>query len=293
MPMLNREQIRIRDPFILVNEQEKCYYLYGTTDENVWSDPGTGFDTYKSTDLEKWDGPYPAFRPAPGFWSDHHFWAPEVFIYNNSYYMFASFKSEDKRRATQVLISDSPLGPFVPLTDKPVTPAAWECLDGTLHIDEDGTPWMVFCQEWVQVNDGKMCAIPLTADLKEAAGEPIILFSASEAPWAIPFGDDHNNYITDGPYLYLNQAGELLMLWSSGSKNGYAIGIARSVSGKIEGPWTQYTETLFPQDGGHGMLFRSLEGQLMLAMHTPNHEPDERAVFIEIEEKNGTLQRKA
>jgi hypothetical protein len=41
------------------------------------------------------------------------------------------------------------------------------------------------------------------------------------------------------------------------------------------------------------MLFRSLEGRLMLAMHAPNNQPDERAVFIEVEEKNGTLRRKA
>ena len=31
----------------------------------------------------------------------------------------------------------------------------------------------------------------------------------------------------------------------------------------------------------------------MLAMHAPNNQPDERAVFIEVEEKNGTLRRKA
>jgi arabinan endo-1,5-alpha-L-arabinosidase len=290
--MINRDQIRIRDPYIFVNEQEKCYYLYGTTDSNVWSGPGTGFDTYKSTDLEQWDGPYPAFRPTPVFWADHHFWAPEVYFHHNRYYMFASFKSEDKRRATQILVSDGPKGPFEPLSSKPITPPEWECLDGTLYIAEDGTPWMVFCQEWVQVRDGKMCAVPLAPDFSEAAGEPITLFTASEAPWAVAGGDEKDVYVTDGPFLFKNKEGELLMMWSSGSKNGYAIGIARSKNGQIEGPWTQDEETLFPEDGGHGMLFRSFEGKLMLAMHTPNHQPEERAVFIEVEEKNGTLRRK-
>ncbi|CAM4506067.1 beta-xylosidase [Paenibacillus endophyticus] len=290
--MVHRKDIRVRDPFIFVDKQHKCYYLYGTTDQNVWSGPGTGFDTYRSTDLEKWEGPIPAFRPEPGFWADHHFWAPEVYSYNGSYYMFASFKSEDKRRATQVLIADGPAGPYKPLSSKPVTPAEWECLDGTLHIDESGKPWMVFCQEWVQVRDGKMCAVPLTLDLQEAIGEPITLFSASEAPWAVAGGDNKDVYVTDGPFLFKNEAGDLLMLWSSGSKNGYAIGIARSNSGCIEGPWTQDEETLFPEDGGHGMLFRTLDDRLMLTMHTPNNQPDERAVFIEVEEQRGTLRRK-
>ncbi|OBZ10990.1 glycoside hydrolase family 43 protein [Bacillus sp. FJAT-26390] len=238
--MISREQIRIRDPYILVSEQEQCYYLYGTTDDNVWSGPGTGFDTYKSTDLEQWDGPYPAFRPAAGFWADHHFWAPEVYFHKDSYYMFASFKSEDKRRATQILKADGPLGPFEPISSTPVTPPEWECLDGTLHIDENGAPWMVFCQEWVQVKDGKMCAIPLTEDLSEAAGEPIALFAASEAPWTVAGGEEKNVYVTDGPFLFKNKAGELLML----------------------------------------------------AMHTPNNQPNERAVFIEVEEMDGTIRRK-
>jgi beta-xylosidase len=281
--MIHRDQIRIRDPFILVSEQEQCYYLYGTTDQTTWSGPGVGFDTYRSKDLEQWDGPYPAFRPAPGFWATHHFWAPEVHAYRDKYYMFASFKSDDKCRATQILASDSPLGPFEPISGGPVTPADWECLDGTLHMDEEGTPWMVFCREWLQVKDGKMCAIPLTPDLTEAAGEPIELFSASDAPWAVPFGEDNDCYITDGPFLFKNKTGELCMLWSSGSKSGYSIGIARSVSGKVQGPWKQDEATLFPEDGGHGMLFRTLEGKLMLAMHSPNNQPDERAVFIEVD----------
>lgn len=290
--MKTREQIRVRDPYILVNEEEQCYYLFGTTDDNVWSGPATGFEVYRSTDLEQWDGPYPAFRPEPGFWADRHFWAPEVHAYSNKYYMFASFKSEDRCRATQILVADDPLGPYRPLSGKPVTPNDWECLDGTLHIDESGNPWMVFCHEWLQVTDGKMCAIPLTSDLSEAAGEPIVLFSASQAAWTAAGGENHNVYVTDGPFLYRNEAGELLMLWSSGAKNGYAIGIARSAAGSIQGPWEQDEETMFPEDGGHGMLFRSLDGRLMLAMHTPNNQPDERAVFIEMEEKDGTLQRR-
>lgn len=290
--MVSRTDIRIRDPFILVEEEEQAYYLFGTTDANVWSGRATGFDVYRSSDLEQWEGPFVAFRPEPDFWADRHYWAPEVYCYEDRYYMFASFKSETECRGTQVLIADSPIGPFVPLTKAPVTPAGWECLDGTLHIDEAGHPWMVFCHEWIQVQDGKMYAMPLTADLREAAGEPVLLFAASEAPWTVAGGDDRNVYVTDGPFLFSNKESQLLMLWSSGSKNGYAIGIARSESGSVLGPWKQDEETLFPEDGGHGMLFRALSGELMLAMHAPNNQPDERAVFIEVEEQQGTLKRK-
>lgn len=288
--MLNRQQIRIRDPFILPIKEQGLYYMYGSTDLNTWSGPGTGFDVYSSSDLDDWEGPFEAFRPEPGFWADRNFWAPEVYAYKGQYYMFASFKSEDRCRGTQVLVSEHPLGPFRTLTDKPVTPEDWECLDGTLYVDPNNKPWMVFCHEWLQVQDGKMCAIPLTDDLRNRAGDPIVLFTASQAPWSAA-GKDSSNYVTDGPYLYRTEKGELHMLWSSGSKTGYAIGIARSETGKIEGPWLQDEQPLFSEDGGHGMLFRTFGGQLMLSIHAPNKLTEERAVFFPMEEKDGRLQR--
>ncbi|HZH62153.1 MAG TPA: hypothetical protein VEY70_21820 [Metabacillus sp.] len=36
--MLKKADIRIRDAFILPDSATKTYYLYGTTDENMWSD---------------------------------------------------------------------------------------------------------------------------------------------------------------------------------------------------------------------------------------------------------------
>jgi arabinan endo-1,5-alpha-L-arabinosidase len=39
------------------------------------------------------------------------------------------------------------------------------------------------------------------------------------------------------------------------------------------------------------MLFRTFDGDLQLALHTPNETPRERAVFLPIEEANGRLLR--
>lgn len=290
--MLTKEQIQIRDPFVLTDKAEEKYYLYGTTDTNVWEGKATGFDVYVSEDLDRWEGPFPAFRPEEGFWADRHYWAPEVYLYEGRYYMFASFKAESKRRGTQILVSDAPVGPFQPHSEGPVTPGDWECLDGTLYVDEAGQPWMIFCHEWLQVQDGEMCAIPLTKDLKAAAGEPVLLFHASDAPWTAPSADastGNKNFVTDGPFLHRAANGNLLMLWSSHGASGYAIGIARSATGDIKGPWVQDREPLFGQDGGHGMLFTTFEGELMLAIHRPNKTPDERPLFLPMTEENGCL----
>jgi GH43 family beta-xylosidase len=172
----------------------------------------------------------------------------------------------------------------------PVTPADWECLDGTF-FEEDGKPWMVFCHEWQQVGDGQICAMPLTADLKRAAGEPALLFRAGEAPWAFALqGRAPGSYVTDGPFMYRAGNGSLFMLWSSYGKDGkYCIGIARSESGRLAGPWKQSENPLYSADGGHGMLFTSRDGKLYLTIHRPNNTPYERPVFVEVFETEGTI----
>ncbi|GHU34812.1 glycosyl hydrolase family 43 [Spirochaetia bacterium] len=281
---MNITDIQIRDPFVVLKNGR--YYLFGSTDKDIWKAKGTGFDVYTSSGtLTEFDGPFPAFRPEPDFWSETNFWAPEVYKYRDSYYMFATFKPKAGRRGTAVLKSENLTGPFKPWSDGPVTPAAWECLDGTLFIDSTGNPFMVFCHEWQQVQDGEICAMPLSGDLRTAAGEPVLLFKASEAAWTRELkGRAPRTFVTDGPFLWKTNSGILLLLWSSFGDEGYCIGVARSETATITGPWIQSPEPLFAKDGGHGMLFRSKEGKLYLTIHRPNNTPAERALFIELQE---------
>lgn len=285
---MTKEDIQMRDPFVFKQESEGFYYLYGSTDPDIWKGKAIGFDVYRSQDLTNWEGPFPAFRPEPDFWSDTNFWAPEVHAYQDKYYMLATFKAEGVCRGTQILVANHPLGPFHPHSVGPVTPHDWECLDGTLWVDSDNTPWMVFCHEWVQVMNGTICAIQLTPELDQTVGEPILLFSAQDASWVEPVKNGAA-YVTDGPNVYLCNNGTLLLLWSSFRQGRYAQGIASSASGNILGPWVQETAPIFENDGGHGMIFRTFEGEIMLALHTPNETPNERPVFIELVEENGRI----
>ena len=173
--MLTTSEINIRDPFVLLDGD--TYYLYGTRGATCWG-PATGFDVYASSDLRDWDGPFPCFENDGTFWADRNYWAPEVHIWQGKYYMFASFKSETRRRGTAILRADSPMGPFVPWSDGPVTPTEWECLDGTFYVDHKGNPWIVYCHEWIQAGDGEIRAARLAYDLKRTEGEPVLLFRA-------------------------------------------------------------------------------------------------------------------
>jgi GH43 family beta-xylosidase len=282
--------------------EEGVYYLFGSTDKDIWKGPGIGFDVYISSGktgpeaLTCFEGPFPAFRPPADFWSETNFWAPEIHRYKGFYYMFATFKPRQGRRGTAILKSQSGVtGPYAPWSlntaGRPgaVTPADWECLDGTFFAEQE-KPYMIFCHEWQQTGDGQICAIPLSADLKEG-GEPRILFRASEAPWAYELkGRAPGSYVTDGPFMYRTGDGTLLMLWSSFGRNGnYCIGVARSETGMLCGPWIQSKDPLYSADGGHGMFFRSREGILYLAIHSPNKTPFERPIFVEACEQEGTI----
>jgi hypothetical protein len=77
---------------------------------------------------------------------------------------------------------------------------------------------------------------------------------------------------------------ELLMLWSSFSEGGYTIGIARSASGGLPGPWKQDAEPLYSSDGGHCMTFRDFDGNPWLSLHRPNDTPNERPIFLPLAE---------
>ena len=286
---MKRTDINIRDPFVLVHDG--AYYLYGTRGATCWG-PADGFDVYVSRDLDEWEGPYVCFHNDGTFWADRNYWAPEVYAYNGAFYMFASFKHPDVKRGTAILKAESPLGPFRPHSNGCVTPQAWDCLDGTLYISKTGIPYMVFCHEWVQAGDGEICAIPLTADLSAPAGEAFLLFHASDAPWCkvMHHSSGVSGCVTDGPFLWRAADGTLLCLWASFSQGGYTEAAAISDNGEIDGHFTQ-ADPLFMDDGGHGMVFRALDGQLYLTLHSPNTHLEERPFFHPIQEKNGRLIR--
>lgn len=286
---MKSNEINIRDPFVLVHDGK--YYLYGTRGATCWG-PADGFDVYVSEELEEWSAPHACFQNDGSFWADRDYWAPEVHEWRGAFYLFASFKNESVHRGTAILRADSPIGPFVPHSHGCVTPPEWECLDGTFYVSKSGKPYMVFCHEWVQVGDGEMLAVELSEDLHMAVGEPKLLFRASDAAWgrAVQHSSGVKGYVTDGPFLWRMSDGTLLCLWASFSEHGYTEGVAVSDNGEIDGRFAQ-AEPLFMQDGGHGMVFRAMDGQLYMTLHSPNIHLQERPVFYALNENSSRLVR--
>jgi hypothetical protein len=272
------ESLSMSDPYILPDTASHTYYL-----------TGTGGTQYRSKDLKTWTGPY-RIIDLSGTWMDGLMVAAaEIHHIGNKYYYAGTWSDHSiviqavprrynvPRNQTQVLVADSPEGPFKPIVaDREfcLGPEDWDIIDGTLY-QEDGTNYMVFVHEWTQLIDGTMDFMPLSADLSHRTAEPTTIFRASEAPWSkemnsigeATFGLKMPGWVTDGPEMFRTKTGKLGMLWSSWGEHRYAQGIAYSTSGKLIGPWVQEKNAFKGDNSGHGMLFMTFEGKLLFIIH--------------------------
>lgn len=295
---------RLRDSCVWVDEATRTYYLVSAGRRGP-----NGRATvvqYTSKDLSTWNGPRVIFEIPEGFWSNRGIWAPEIHQYRDKFYLFVTFDSDHRlpeqwrdwlprvKRGSQVLVADKVDGPFAPFdTTRSTLPPDMMTLDGTLWV-EDGTPHMVFCHEWVQIKDGTVEFVKLKDDLSATDGEPVRLFHGSDAPWTQK-SPQYGCTVTDGPWLHRLKSGKLAMLWTSGGHTGYTTGVAISDSGKLAGPWRQQAEPVYGtrgEDGGHAMMFKRLDGRLMMILHSPNVTPRERAVIMEVEDTGDTIRVK-
>ena len=223
------DEINIRDPFIL--PYCKKYYMYGTRvgdpADGGWGEQA-GFDVYISEDLENWSEPKSVFEKTDDFWGEKEFWAPEVHFYNGRFYMFATFKADGKCRATHILAADNPDDVFVPVSKESATPADWECLDGSLYVDKNGEPHIVFCHEWLQIGDGTVCEIQLSKDLSEPVSAPRVLWRASDYKDVKSVTEKEGDFVTDGPFLIRDKNDDLFCIWSTFNKDGYTELISKS-----------------------------------------------------------------
>ena len=243
---MKTSEIAIRDPFIV--KKDGKYYMYGTRANGDFGMNVGGFDVYVSEDLLEWSEPLEVFDSAYYGLNDGANWAPEVHEYKGKFYMLATFTRENGLRGTFALVSDSLTGPFVPTSKKPLTPEEWECLDGTLYISKKGEPYLVFCHEHTQIIDGTMCFVRLARDLSQSVGEATTLFAASEPSWADkkPEGE---HYVTDGPFMYRAEDGELYMIWSTFIGQNYAECLVHFEGGELSANF-EHKPPIMADDGG-------------------------------------------
>lgn len=289
------DELRVRDPFVVTDEERGVYCLVssyfagpGERGGDAFGVKGHGVQFYESRDLLSWSRPYQVLE-IPESVDCKALWAPEVHRYRDKWYVFGTvnYRTRDSR-GTWTFVSDSLRGPYRPTGTRSITPPEWAALDGTLWV-EDGKPYMVFCHEWTQITNGEMCAVAMTDDLSAPIGRPRTLFAATDYT-ATPSAGRVEDHVTDGPFLYRSpRSGKLFMTWSNVAPGGsYLVILSESASGRLAGPWGNH-RVIFRRDGGHGMVFRKLDGTLAFALHQPNRPPDERPRFFDVTDTGDAL----
>ena len=291
--MLKRSGIRIRDPFILFDDG--VYYMYATSGDRTLS-------YYFSRDLENWDEGGVVFEIPKNFWAYKDVWAGEVHKYNGKYYLFVSLLGKNGLRGTQIAVSDTPYGKFVPVIDRAVTPLDKSCIDGTF-FQHNGKPYIFYSHDWPDNYDsekeayvGEIWVAELTDDLVEIKGKPQLLFTSDEAPLSFEkphhinyLGRETKRYGSDAPFVQKLSSGTLFLTWSPYLEDNYVVLGVMSKSGSIYGPWEHLDSPLFDGNGGHAMFFDDADGRKIMCIHAPERERLERAHLYHIEESSEGL----
>ena len=281
------KDLRVRDPFILPYKS-KYYLIFSPT----WNNKN-GFYITVSEDLENWSEPTICFDPPKDFWANKNFWAPEMHFYKGNFYIFASFGAEGKKRATQILKSKNPEGPFE-VWSPPLTPNNKNCIDGTLYVEDD-IPYLIYSHEVIDDPQrvGSLWLVKLTEDLKATASEHSLIFKGSapkwsEKKWDLVESDPLTAWVAEGPFFYKTANGELLMLWSSHTApDNYAEVISYTKNGSVFGDWKHSDKFLMDKNGGHGMLFKDFDGNLKFTLHSPDtpHGAERAVIHTVVESK--------
>ena len=283
---------------ILADADSRAYYLYAGSGAEVLA--------FKSKDLVHWDPPATAFR-VPAGWASPAQGArdPRVYAYRGKYYLFVTLGNAgniianppnswrtNTMQGVQFFVAESPAGPFAPITgaaDKPHTPETFVASNGSLFVEGD-IAWLIYAHDWTQMVDASIEAVHLKADLSAPAEDAIYLFKGSDAPWfPLQTAAEKNPryYPAASPCMWRAPGGALLLAWSAPKNGKPAVALARSVTGKVRGPWKQTGATLL-DDAAQPTIFQAFDGRLLLMT-----ADGKSSKFTVLEEAGGALRVKA
>lgn len=269
-------KVPLGDPFIMLWEGK--YYAYGTYAED-------GIAVFVSDDLQRWRVPEGARNGLAlnkeDVWADRWFWAPEVYHVNGKFYMYYSADSH-----ICVATSDSPLGPFVQKTQKPMIEGE-KSIDNSLFIDSDGKPYLFFDR----FNDGlNIWVAELQENLIDIKVETMRKCIHVSQEWETVWPR-----VNEGSFV-VQHKGIYYMTYSANHYQSpfYGVGVATAPS--ITGPWTKYEgNPILQKPGklvgvGHSAMFTDKNGQLRIVFHAHNNssEVHPRHMYIStVNFKNG------
>jgi beta-xylosidase len=331
----NPLRVTFGDPYVLHTKGK--YYMYGTG-----GGAKNGFAAYSSTDLINWKDEGQVFYASNrNGWSDSTaawngaYWAPEVYEYKGKFYMFysAQWKQNPNKELENfrigAAVADSPTGPFIDLTNKPVFDPGYPVIDANVLFDESGKIYLYYSRccykhavesevaTWAKqkgwfdtIEESWVYGVELKTDFSGVIGEPVlqlrppVKMNDKQADWESRSvtSKEVNRRWTEGSVIF--KKGETYyMMYSAnffGGKN-YAVGYATSKSPL--GPFTKAANNPVLQKNtekggvvtgtGHNSVTYSPDGKEMLCVYHARTlaTGEDRVVFIDRMKilKDGTL----
>lgn len=252
------------DPFV---------FLYAGTYYAVATGPGKGgiFPMMTSEDLVHWSEAGAALIP-PDSNLGTDFWAPEVAVTNEGFYLYYSVGFKDKQHKLRVAFSQTPTGPYtdfgISLVDPSHTPFA---IDPSPFQDENGDWFLFYAKDFLNADGGNRAGTGIVVDrmigMTQLANEPQVVVRATR-DWQRYdehrdiFGGTYDWHTLEGPCpAYRN--GKYYCLYSGGSWQNESYGVDFVSAESITGPWVNTAEDqprvlrTFPQKAlgpGHNSL---------------------------------------
>lgn len=212
------------DPFVF-KDSDGTYYMYTT------NAGGNGYIAYTSRDLVNWSSIDYVLKKGDvsveGVDTYTNFWAPEVFLYNGTYYMIITVNER-----LVVATGPSPAGPFKTAENTSYL-FDYQSIDGHFFQDDDGTVYLFYVK--VAKDYG---VIPFTSGnviwgcefdmetLRPIESTNVRLFGAKFNSW-----EKENGYVTEGPEVFKRDGKYYMLYTCNGFKYaGYAVGAATATS---------------------------------------------------------------
>jgi beta-xylosidase len=331
----NPLRVTFGDPYVLHTGGK--YYMYGTGGVAK-----NGFAAYSSTDLVNWKDEGQVFYAGNrNGWSDSTaawdgaYWAPEAYEYKGKFYLFYSAQwkqnpnNELENFRIGVAVANSPTGPFIDLTDKPVFDPGYPIIDANVLFDKGGKIYLYYSRccykhavesevaTWAKqkgwydtIEESWVYGVELKPDFSGVIGEPVlqlrppVKMDDKQAEWESRSvtSKEVNRRWTEGSCIF-KKGDTYYMMYSAnyfGGKN-YAVGYATSKSPL--GPFTKAANNPVLQKNteqggmvtgtGHNSVTYSPNGKEMFCVYHARTlaTGEERVVFIDRMKilKDGTL----
>lgn len=242
------------DPFAW--KHDGVYYAVGTGgSEAAGVEQERVFPMLRSVDMARWEYARNALvRPDPRL--GHSFWAPEVAVWHDRFYLYYSVGHEDKNHQLRVAAADSPLGPYIDCGAALIDPATCPfAIDPDPFQDDDGQWYLFYARDFLdddpRYRHGTAIVVDRLIDMTTLAGEERTVLRA-RSDWQRflkdrpMYGGIFDWHTLEGPCVRRHH-GRYYCFYSGGRWETDSYGVDYGVADHILGPYSDAGNELGPR----------------------------------------------